>query len=151
MRYTALFLVLLFFEAAVLQTLFKPGFIAPDLVLIALISRAYLLGRSTVLWAVFGGTVLDLMTDTVGLHMSLETLSVYIFLLIHERLLFRTVLTYIVPGTGVLLLKKSLAFLIMRSKFSFELSPEAFFLSWLFEVGLLFSIYYLYIRRYEQA
>ncbi|EDP75172.1 hypothetical protein [Hydrogenivirga sp. 128-5-R1-1] len=149
MRYTVLFVVLLFFEAAVLQTLFRPGFIAPDVLLIALLSRAYLLGRSTVLWAIFGGALLDLMTDTIGLNLALETLSVYLFLLIYERLLFRTVLTYTVPAALVLLLKKSLALAMMRSKFSFELSFTVFVFSWLVEIALLIAIYFLYLRRKE--
>jgi len=149
LRYTVLFVVLLFFEAAVLQTLFRPGFIAPDVLLIALLSRAYLLGRSTVLWAIFGGALLDLMTDTIGLNLALETLSVYLFLLIYERLLFRTVLTYTVPAALVLLLKKSLALAMMRSKFSFELSFTVFVFSWLVEIALLIAIYFLYLRRKE--
>ena len=149
MRYTVLFVVLLFLEAAVLQTLFRPGFIAPDVLLIALLSRAYLLGRSTLLWAIFGGALLDLMTDTIGLNLALETLSVYLFLLIYERLLFRTVLTYTVPAALVLLLKKSLALAMMRSKFSFELSFAVFVFSWLVEIALLIAIYFLYLRRKE--
>jgi len=147
LRYTLLFILLLFFEAAVLQTLFRPGFIAPDVLLIALLSRAYLLGRSTLLWAIFGGAVLDLMTDTIGLHLALETLSVYLFLVIYERLLFRTVLTYTVPAALVLLLKKFLALAMMRSKFSFDLSPAVFVLSWFIEIALLITIYFLYLRR----
>ncbi len=149
MRYTVLFFVLVFFEAAVLQTLFRPGFIAPDVVLIALISRAYLLGRSTILWAILGGALLDLMTDTIGLHLALETLSVYVFLLIYERLLFRTILTYTVPAGVVLLLKKSLALLMMKSKFSFGLNPSVFLISWLLEILLLLGVYFLYLRRKE--
>ncbi len=149
MRYTVLFFVLVFFEAAVLQTLFRPGFIAPDVVLIVLISRAYLLGRSTILWAILGGALLDLMTDTIGLHLALETLSVYVFLLIYERLLFRTILTYTVPAGVVLLLKKSLALLMMKSKFSFGLNPSVFLISWLLEILLLLGVYFLYLRRKE--
>ncbi|WP_457600697.1 hypothetical protein [Hydrogenivirga sp.] len=149
MRYAALFLILIFLEAAVLQTLFKPGFIAPDVVLIALITRAYLSGRPALLWAIVGGAFLDLMTDTIGLHLALETLSVYVFLLIHERLLFKTVLTYTIPAGLVLLGKKFLALAMMRSKFSFAMSPGGFVLSWLIEIALLLAIYFLYLRRKE--
>lgn len=149
MSYAILFFSLLFVEAAILQTIFRPGFIAPDLVLIALISRAYIMGRSALLWAVFGGALLDLMTDTIGLHFALEVLSVYIFLLVYERLLFKTILTYLIPAGVVLLLKKILALLIMKSKFSFDMSVSVFMLSWLIELATLVGVYFFYLRRKE--
>ncbi len=149
MKYALVFLLSLLLEATLLQTLFRPGFVAPDLLLIVLLARAYLLGRDAILWAIAGGTFLDLMTDTVGLHLTTEVLSVYLFLLLQERLLFRTALTYILPSSFLLLLKKSLAYFIMRAKFSFELSLGTFLFSWAFEVVLLFLLYFLYIRKKE--
>ncbi len=149
MKYLLLFLLAVFLEVAVLQALFKPGFIAPDLVLILLLSRAYLLGRSTILWAVFGGVLLDIMTDTIGLNLALETLSVYIFMLIEEKILFRTVVAFLISAGVTLLVKKSLSLLMMKIKFSFDVSVSIFLGSWLLEMVALLAIYLLYIRRKE--
>jgi rod shape-determining protein MreD len=149
LRYALLFVIALLFEVAALQTLFRPGFIAPDVVLILLLSRAYLHGRSTILWAIWGGALLDLITDTIGLHLALETLSVYLFLLLHERFLFRTLLTYLIPAGVVLILKKLLALAMMKSKFSFSFSFEILLLSWVVEIVLLLAVYFLYLRSKE--
>jgi len=149
LSYGVLFFILLFIQSAILQTLFKPGFIAPDIVLIALVSKAYMSGRPTLMWAIFGGAFLDIMTDTIGLHLALETLSLYLFVLVYERLLFRTILTYLIPASLVLFLKEVLAFFIMRAKFSFELSLSVFMLSFLIEVAILLGVYFFYLRRKE--
>ncbi len=149
MRYAILFFTLVLLEVILLQTLFKPGFLAPDIVLISLFIRTYVSGRSTLLWAILAGALLDLMTDTIGLNLSLEVLSVYLFILITEKFFFKSILTFVVPGGFLLLLKKILSLLMMRWKFSFEVSISLFVLSWFFELLILLGVYFLYLRRRE--
>jgi len=132
-----------------LQTLFKPGFIAPDLLLVVLLSKAYLSGRGAILWAILGGALLDLTTDNIGLNLALQTLAVYLFLLAYEKLLFRNLFTFLIPASVVLLLKRLLALFMMRSKFSFDMSWGIFTLAWLVEIILLIGVYFLYLKRKE--
>jgi len=138
-------------EAVLLQVLFKPGFMAPDLLLVLLLAKAYTSGRVAILWAMFGGALLDMLTDTVGLNLALEVLSLYLFLLASERFLFRTALTFLLPAVVALFLKKLGAILLMKSKFSFEVSPLLFVLSWILEILLISGIYFLYLRRNEPS
>ncbi len=149
MRYALLFLVAIFLQVVFLHGLFKPGFLAPDLLLIVLLSRAYLIGRDAVLWAILGGSLLDILTDTIGLNLSLYVLSVYLFSLVYERFLFKSFLVFVLPSSVVLLTKKLLALLMMRSKFSFEASFQTFALSWLIEVFAVVGLYFIYLRRKE--
>ena len=149
MRYALLFLVAIFLQVVFLHGLFKPGFLAPDLLLIVLFSRAYLIGRDAVLWAILGGSLLDILTDTIGLNLSLYVLSVYLFSLVYERFLFKSFLVFVLPSSVVLLTKKLLALLMMRSKFSFEASFQTFVLSWLIEVFTVVGLYFIYLRRKE--
>ncbi len=138
-------------EVVVLQALFRPGFIAPDLVLLLLLARAYTSGRGTILWAIFGGALLDLLTDTIGLNLALQVSSVYLFLLIVERFLFRSAFTFLFPAGLILLFRKLAALLLMRSKFSFEISTTVFLISWAVEIIVLSGIYFLYLRKNEQT
>jgi len=149
--YLLLLLAAILTEVVLLQALFKPGFIAPDLVLLLLLAKAYTSGRGAILWAIFGGALLDLLTDTVGLNLALVVLSLYLFLLIMERFLFRSALTFLLPAGLALLSKKLGAILLMRSKFSFEVSTTLFLVSWAVEILLLSGIYFLYLRRNEQT
>ncbi len=147
MRYFALLLVVLFFQTAFIQAIFTPGFLAPDLLMVMLLSMAYLKGRETILWAVLGGSLLDLLTDTVGLGLALETFSTYLFVLISERVLFKTGLAFLISGAGIALLKKALAFSLMSFKFSFEVSFSGFMSFWAIEVFLLLILYIVYLKR----
>ena len=150
MRYLLLLLLLLFLQTAFIQAAFTPGFLAPDLLLIALLSRAYLKGRDTVLWAILGGALLDLLTDTLGLGLALETLSTYLFILISERVLFKTGLAFLISGAGIALLKKLLALVLMSFKFSFDISVSGFISFWMIEVFLLLITYILYLKRRDE-
>ncbi len=150
MRYFLLLLLLLFLQTAFIQAVFTPGFLAPDLLLIALLSRAYLKGRDTVLWAILGGALLDLLTDTLGLGLALETLSTYLFILISERVLFKTGLAFLISGAGITLLKKLLALVLMSFKFSFDISVSGFISFWMIEVFLLLITYILYLKRRDE-
>lgn len=149
MRFALAFLSVLSFQVLVLHTLFIPGFLSPDLLLVLLLTKAYLSGREAVLWAVLGGALLDIVTDTLGLNLSLEVLSVYLFVLIYERFIFRSALVFVVPASLMLLVKKVTALLMMRFKFSFDVSPHTILVSWTFEILVLLAVYFLYIRRRE--
>ncbi len=138
-------------EVIFLQSFFKPGFIAPDIVLFLLLTKAYFHGRQTLLWAVFSGVLLDLLTDTVGLGITTQVFSLYFFLLVMERFLFRTALTFLATAGLTLLLKKILVLFLMKMKFSFEFSVGFLITSWIIELILLISMYFIYLRRYEQA
>ncbi len=149
MRFLLLILLLVFLQTSFLQVFFKPGFLAPDLVLIALLSKAYLAGREAVLWAFLGGTFLDVMTDTVGLNIALQTLTVYIFVLLNEKVFFRTWFTYLL-GTGIsFLLKKVLSLLLMRMKFYFSISVSSIILALLVELLIASLVYFAYLKRKE--
>jgi len=92
-----------------------------------------------------------MLTDTIGLNLALEVASVYLFLLIVERFLFKTALTFLLPGGFALLIKKAGAVFLMKVKFSFDISPVLLAVTWFTEVLLLCGIYFLYLRRYEQT
>ncbi len=149
LRYFLLFFLIIFLQVVFLHGLFRPGFLAPDALLIALLARAYLIGRDAVLWAILGGSTLDILTDTIGLNLALYTLSVYLFILFSERFFFRSVLVFVLPSSVILLLKKLLALLMMKSKFSFEASFKTFAVAWLVEVLLVVVVYFIYLRRRE--
>jgi len=149
--YLLIFVGAILLEAVFLQVLLKPGFLAPDLLLVLLLVKAYTSGRVAILWAMFGGALLDMLTDTLGLNLALEVLSLYLFLLASERFLFRTALTFLLPAAAVFLLKKLAAILLMKSKFSFEVSPALFVFAWTVEMLLISGIYFLYLRRNEPA
>ncbi len=149
MRFLGLLVLLVFLQTSFLQVFFSPGFIAPDLILIALLSRAYVKGRETVLWAIFGGTVLDIMTDTLGLNVALETLAVYLFVLMNEKVFFRTWLTYLTGMAVCLVLKKVLSLGVMGVKFSFSFSLASLVTALLVEVLISAVIYFTYLKRME--
>ncbi len=144
------FLFLFFFslviEILVFQVIFRPGFIAPDIFLILLITRAFIDNRNTLIWAIAGGLILDLFSDTVGLYTFSETLAVYLFILITEKLLFRNFFTFFSIASLVLLLRKISSILLMRLKYSFEVSITVFLVSFLLELIML-GLVYFYIRR----
>lgn len=149
MRYVPLFLAVIFLQVTILHGIFKPGFLAPDLLLVLLLSRACLIGRDAVLWAALGGSLLDALTDTLGLNLSLYVLSVYLFLLVYEKFLFRNLLIFVLPSSVVLFMKKLLALMMMRSKFSFEVSYQSFLLSWFIEILTVLGLYFIYFRNRE--
>ncbi|MDQ7037970.1 MAG: rod shape-determining protein MreD [Aquificota bacterium] len=149
MRYLILILSLVFVQTSLLQVFFSPGFVAPDLLLIALLSRAYLTGRDAVLWAFFGGALLDIMTDTLGLNLALETLSVYLFVLMNEKIFFKTWLTYLTGAGFSLLLKKVLSLVVMSVKFSFSFSFPSVLLALLLEVLIASAVYFAYLKKKE--
>ena len=149
MRYALLFLLVVLIQVVFLHGLFRPGFLAPDLLLIVLLAKTYIAGRNAVLWAVLGGTLLDVFTDTLGLNLSLYTLSVYVFYLVYERFIFRSLLVFLVPSSLTLLIKKLLALLMMRFKFSFEASFQTFITAWIVELLLAVGLYFFYLRRKE--
>jgi rod shape-determining protein MreD len=149
LRYLVLILVLVFLQTSFLQVFFTPGFIAPDLILIALLSRAYLTGREAILWAILGGFLLDVMTDTLGLHLALETFTLYLFILMNEKLFFKTWLTYL-TGAGIsLTLKKVLSLAVMELKFSFSFSVLSVILALLLELVLAALLYFAYLKKKE--
>ena len=149
MRFLVLLLFTVFIETSVVQAVFRPGFASPDLLLILLLTKAYLSGKETVLWALLGGFLLDIMTDTLGHGLALETLAVYLFILISERVLFRTWLAFVISAGASLLIKKVLGVIIMGLKFSFEISVLKIFSFWLIELVVIFLIYILYLRKRE--
>ena len=149
LRYFLLFLLIIFLQVVFLHGFFRPGFLAPDALLIILLSRAYLIGRDAILWAILGGSLLDILTDTIGLNLALYTFSVYLFILFSERFIFRSLLVFVLPSSVILLLKKLLALLMMKSKFSFEASFKTFVVAWLVEVLLVVAVYFIYLRRKE--
>jgi len=67
----------------------------------------------------------------------------------YERFFFKSLLVFVLPSSIVLLIKKLLALLMMRAKFSFDFSFKTFFLSWLIEVLLVIGLYFIYLRRKE--
>ncbi len=139
----------LLLQVVFLISLFEPGFLAPDLVLISLLVIAYTHGREALLWAMVFGAFLDMLTDNLGLNLAMETLSIYLFLLLHEKLLLKNALTFLVVGSAVVFLKRSLTYILFRFKFSFDMSWADFFLAWLTEVLLLTGVYFLYLKRRE--
>ncbi len=147
MRFSLLFILSVFIQVSILQTLISPGFLAPDLLLVILLSRAFFEGREAVLWAILGGALVDIVTDTLGLNLSLEVLSTYIFLLASERFIFRNAPLFLILAGVIPLLKRSLSLLLMRVKFSFDASLEVFIISWFFELALLLAVYFLRRRR----
>lgn len=147
MRFFFFFTFTLLLQVSFLTALFSPGFLSPDLPLVLLLTKAYMRGRETVLWAVFGGAFMDILTDTLGLNLTLYTLSVYLFVLVCEKFISRDVITFTVFASGVVLLKRLIALLMMGSKYSFEVSLWVFFFSWSFEAFTLFILYFLYMRR----
>lgn len=149
MKFLILLLFTVFIETSVIQAVFRPGFASPDLLLILLLTKAYLSGKETVLWALLGGFLLDIMTDTLGHGLALETLAVYLFILISERVLFRTWLAFVISAGASLLIKKVLGVIIMGMKFSFEISVLKIFSFWLIELVVIFLIYILYLRKRE--
>jgi rod shape-determining protein MreD len=132
-----------------MQAVFRPGFIAPDLLFIVLIARAYTAGKDTVLWALLGGFLLDLLTDSLGHGIAIQTLSVYIFIILIERLLFKTWLAFLISAGSSALIKKALGIAVMKLKYSFEISLLKFFYFWLIEVFILSLLYFLYLRKKE--
>jgi len=149
LRYLVLVVSLVFVQTSFLQVFFSPGFVAPDLLLIALLSKAYLTGRDAVLWAFFGGAFLDIMTDTLGLNLALETLAVYLFVLMNEKIFFKTWLTYL-TGVGVsLMLKKVLSLVLMSMKFSFSFSLLSVLLALLLEILIASAVYFAYLKKKE--
>lgn len=149
MRFFLLLILLTLIDALFLHVLFKPGFVAPDLVLIVLLSKAYLKGRETVLWAILGGILLDLLTDSIGLNLAAEVLSVYAFLLVMERFLIKSAFTFLIPSALILALKKFFSLFLVSIKFSFEVSVSYLAVSWIVELSLLSGIYFLYLRKKE--
>lgn len=149
MRYALLFFLVVLVQVVFLHGLFRPGFLAPDLLLVLLLAKTYLTGRDAVLWAVLGGALLDVLTDTLGLNLSLYTLSVYLFYLVYERFIFRSLLVFLVPSSFILLLKKLLALLMMRFRFSFEASFQTFLTAWVVELLLAAGLYLFYLKRKE--
>lgn len=149
MSYAILLTFLAFIDVLFFHTLFMPGFVAPDLVLIALLSRAYLRGRESILWAIYGGIVLDLLTDNIGLNLTLEVLLVYLFVLITERFLMRNALTFLLPSAFLLAFKKAISLLLVSFKFSFEVSFLPLATSWILELLFLCGVYFLYLKRKE--
>ncbi len=149
MKFFLLFLTSLLVEVVFIRSLVKPGFVAPDLVLLVLLLKAYSKGREAVLWAIAGGAFLDLASDNVGLNMFLETFFTYVFVLVNEKVLLRNFTTFLVLASGVLLLKKISAVALVSFKFSFDISSGVVFLSWLLETLVLLAIFLLYFRRRE--
>ncbi len=149
MRFLILLLFTVFIETSVIQAVFRPGFAAPDLLLILLLTKAYLSGKEAILWALLGGFLLDIMTDTLGHGLALETLAVYLFILISERVLFRTWLAFIISAGTSLLIKKVLGVIIMGLKFSFDISVLKIFYFWFIELVIMFVIYFLYLKKKE--
>ena len=147
MRFALLLTFLAIADVLFLHTLFKPGFVAPDLVLIALLSRAYLKGRESVLWAIYGGITLDLLTDNIGLNLAGEVLSIYILILLTERFLIRNAFTFLIPSVFLIALKKAFSLLLVSLKFSFEVSLPSLIISWFVELLFLWGVYFLYLRR----
>ncbi len=132
-----------------MQAVFRPGFMAPDLLLVTLLARAYLMGKDTILWALFGGFLLDIMTDSLGHGIALETLSTYLFILMVERFLFKTWLAFILSAGASALAKKILGLIMMRFKYSFDISLFKLFYFWLIEILVFSVIYFLYLRKKE--
>lgn len=149
LKFLILLLITVFIETSVIQAVFRPGFASPDLVLILLITRAYIRGKETVLWAMLGGFLLDIMTDTLGHGLALETLAVYLFILISERILFRTWLAFVISAGVSLIVKKVLGVLIMGMKFSFDISLLKILAFWLIEICVISAVYILYLKRKE--
>ncbi len=149
MKFLIILLFTVFIETSVIQAVFRPGFASPDLLLILLLTKAYLSGKETILWALLGGFLLDIMTDTLGHGLALETLAVYLFILISERVLFRTWLAFVISAGVSLLIKKVLGVIIMGLKFSFEISVLKIFSFWVIELVVIFLIYILYLRKRE--
>ena len=149
MKFLIILLFTVFIETSVIQAVFRPGFASPDLLLILLLTKAYLSGKETILWALLGGFLLDIMTDTLGHGLALETLAVYLFILISERILFRTWLAFVISAGVSLLIKKVLGVIIMGLKFSFEISVLKIFSFWVIELVVIFLIYILYLRKRE--
>ncbi len=149
MKFFLLFLTSLLVEVVFIRSLVKPGFVAPDLVLLVLLLKAYSKGREAVLWAIVGGVFLDLASDNVGLNMFLETFFTYVFVLVNEKILLRNFTTFLVLASGVLLLKKISAVALVSFKFSFDISSGVVFLSWLLETLVLLAIFLLYFRKRE--
>ena len=139
-------IVLSFVEVVLFQTIFNPGFIAPDVVLLALLARTFLKGRDTVLWALVGGLMVDILTDSLGLNIALYSLSLYLFLPLAEKFIFSSFLTFLVPASIVLLLKKTGTILLVGFKFSFEVDPLTFFISWVFEILLGLVLYFVFLK-----
>ena len=149
MRYLVLVVFLVFVQTSFLQVFFKPGFIAPDLLLVALLTRAYVTGRDAVLWAIFGGSLLDIMTDTLGLNLALEPLAVYLFILLNEKIFFKTWLTYMLGAGLSFLVKKVLSLIVMKIKFSFSFSLASLILALLVEILIATAVYFAYLKRKE--
>ena len=146
MKFFLALVVLSFAEVVLFQTIFNPGFIAPDVVLLALLARAFLRGRDTILWAFVGGLMIDILTDSLGLNIALYSLSVYLFLPLAEKFIFRSFLTFLVPASIVLLLKKVGTFLLVGFKFSFEVDLPTFLISWILEILLGLSLYFVLLK-----
>ncbi len=147
MRFAVVFFIAIILQAVILQTTFKPGFIAPDITLSLLIAYAYLHGRSVVYWAVVGGTLLDFMTDTLGLNLTMLVFGSYLFVLIVERFMFRSFLTFLIPAVISMSLKKLISVILMSFKFSFDLSPTTLILSLVLEALVVSGIYFSFLRN----
>ena len=149
MRFLFVFLVFLILEALFLRTLVKPGFIAPDIVFLLLLFRAYSRGREAVLWAIVGGVFLDFTSDNLGLNLFLETFFIYMFLLLHEKFLMRNTSTFLALSGVLLLLKKVSGVVVVSMKFSFSMSWSILLFSWFSEMVALSIAYLLFLKRKE--
>ncbi len=150
LQYPLLFL-LAFLQSAFLSPIFKPGFIAPDLILIFLFLYSFKERKDIIFKALFGGFVLDLFHDTLGLFMSVSVLSAYLMFLFYEKLLIKRFSFVLGSFFLFVVVNYTLKILLVKYKFSFELNPFLLIASVSITTLTGALLYKLIVSRHEQA
>jgi rod shape-determining protein MreD len=146
-----LLFILAFLQSAFLSPLFKPGFISPDLVLAFLFAYSFLEKEDIIFKALFGGFVLDILHDTLGLFMSTSVVSAYLMFLFYEKILIKRLSFLAVSFLCFVFINYLLKLLLMGYKFSFELNIPLLLLSLILTSSAGILIYNLVFGRHEQA
>ncbi len=152
MIHYAVIFVLAFFQSSFLSPLFAPGFLSPDLVFIFLFTYSFKERKDIIFKAFFGGFVLDVLHDSLGLFMSANLLSAYLMFMFYERILVKRLFFVLGSLAFFTLLNYSVKIALMSRKFSFELNPFVLSLSLFITLTLGLLGYLLFAGgRDEQA
>ncbi len=148
--YLVVFL-LSFIQSSFLSPLFSPGFLAPDLVLAFIFLNSIKEDKRVIFKAFFGGFMLDIFHDSLGLFMSVNVLSAYLMYMFYEKILIKR-LSFVFGSLSVfVILNYSLKILLMNYKYSFEVNIFILTISVILTICSGFVTYLLVAKRDEQA
>lgn len=147
MRFYLFALILAFFQSSVLLALFHNLLLTPNLLLAYLFINLLKDEEYKLEKAVISGFFLDILQDSLGLHISGYTFFSILLNFLRSRFEFPNRASLLLAYILLSVIEKLWVIFLFRLRYYVEINPLLFFLSYLVELSFIMFIFKWYFKR----